>query len=235
MTTSAELPHDDVGATLMRFDAIRGHRYAEIVLVGGDAAGQQAGGIYNTVGLNDPTGTGDSCPQQIWDRVDFDKLAAEYKVLWVFKNGPRLWCLDWIEAMVGTERDFSGLHARWVMWLDVTAAMREQESFPYRPVTGQRDTRFGINAGSPAYILDDPDGDSWVMKSVSLITHPEQTYEGLPGLGDRLQLPPGWRFRHVVLDADLVLTPDNGTARITQDDLGNVYDRAGGSFSNYTP
>jgi hypothetical protein len=32
-----------------------------------------------------------------------------------------------------------------------------------------------------------------------------------------------------------VLTPDNGTARITQDDLGNVYDRAGGPFSNYKP
>ena len=73
------------------------------------------------------------------------------------------------------------------------------------------------------------------MKSVSLITHPEQTYEALTGLGDRLNLPPGWAFRAVVLEADLVLTPDNGTARITQDDLGNVYDRAGGSFSNYRP
>ena len=72
-----------------------------------------------------------------------------------------------------------------------------------------------------------------MMKSVSLITHPEQTYEGLTGLGDRLRLPLGWAFRAVVLDADLILTPDNGTARIAQDDFGNVYDRAGGPFSNY--
>jgi hypothetical protein len=98
-----------------------------------------------------------------------------------------------------------------------------------------RDTRFGIGAGSPTLILDHPYGDSWVMKSVSLITHPEQTYEGLTGLGDVLDLPPGWAFRMVVLDADLVLTPDNGTARITHDDLGNVCDPAGGPFSNYRP
>ena len=38
-----------------------------------------------------------------------------------------------------------------------------------------------------------------------------------------------------MLDADLVLIPDNGTAPIVQDDLGNAYDRAGGPFSNYRP
>jgi hypothetical protein len=102
-------------------------------------------------------------------------------------------------------------------------------------LTTRRDTRFGLDRGSTAYILDDPDGSSWVLKSVNLITQPEQTYEGLIGLADRLNLPPGWAFRAVVLDADLVLTPDNGTAQITQDDLGNVYDHAGGPFSNYRP
>jgi hypothetical protein len=39
----------------------------------------------------------------------------------------------------------------------------------------------------------------------------------------------------VTLDQDLVLTPDNGTARILQDDVGNTYDRVGGPFSNYKP
>jgi hypothetical protein len=38
-----------------------------------------------------------------------------------------------------------------------------------------------------------------------------------------------------VLDKDLVLTPDNGVAHITQDDLGNTYDRAGGTYSNFKP
>jgi hypothetical protein len=235
MTNSGQLPADDAGATLRRFDGVRGQRYGEIILFGADAAGHQVGSIYNTLGLNDPTGSGDTCPQQLWDAIDVGALTKEYEALGAMKNGPRLWCLDWIEAMTAVERDFSGIKARWVMWLDLSDDLRKQQSFAYTPVTGRRDTSFGIDAGSPACILDDPDGDAWVMKSVSLITHPEQTYEGLPGLGDRLEPPPGWQFRHVVLDADLVLTPDNGTARITQDDLGNVYDRAGGPFSNYTP
>jgi len=137
--------------------------------------------------------------------------------------------------MVGRERDFNGLKARWVMWLDVPKNMGEQERLAYSPTTGRRDTHFGINKGSPAFILDDPDGDAWVMKSVSLILDPTQTYESMTGLGARLHLPAGWSFRPVTLDQDLVLTPDNGTARILQDDVGNTYDRVGGPFSNYKP
>ena len=37
-----------------------------------------------------------------------------------------------------------------------------------------------------------------------------------------------------MLEQDLVLTPDNKPV-ITQDELGNTYDRAGGAFSNYKP
>ena len=236
MTTSGTLPADDVGATVKRRDGIRGRRYGEIILIGTDpATGRQIGSVYNTTALNDPTDTGDSCPQGLWDRVDVEVITKEYNALGTLKNGPRLWCLDWVEGMVGVVRDFGGLKAHWGMWLDVADQMRQHGSSAYTPSTGRRDTRFGIDAGSPAFVLDDPDGNSWVMKSVSLITHPEQTYEGLTGLGDRLNLPPGWTFRAVVLDSDVVLTPDNGTARITQDDLGNVYDRAGGPFSNYRP
>ena len=39
----------------------------------------------------------------------------------------------------------------------------------------------------------------------------------------------------IILEEDLVLTPDNGNAVICQDDLGNTYDRVGGPFSNYKP
>ena len=38
-----------------------------------------------------------------------------------------------------------------------------------------------------------------------------------------------------MLERDLVLTPDDGHALITQDELGNTYDRVGGAFSNYKP
>lgn len=44
------------------------------------------------------------------------------------------------------------------------------------------------------------------------------------------------RFRSVVLEQDLVLTPEkDGTAQITQDNFGNTYSRAGGPCTNVKP
>jgi hypothetical protein len=169
------------------------------------------------------------------DQVDVDALTKQYDVLGTFKNGPRLWCLDWAEVMAGKERDFMGLKARWVMWLDMPEEFRKHESAAYKTIAGKRDTQFGINKGSQAFILDDVDGNSWVMKSASLIVDPSQAYENLKDLGGRLQPPPGWKFRTMVLQQDLVLTPDSGAAHITQDELGNTYDRVGGPYSNYKP
>lgn len=236
MKLSAKLPQDDQGAQLKRFEGVRGQRYTEIILIGGHAITHHlVGGVYNTIGMNDPAGTGDTCPQDVLDKVDAEDVKARCDVLGAFKNGPRLWTLDWVEANVGGERDFSGLEARWVMWLDVPKEMRKHESVAYKPITGKRDTQLGINKGSPAFLLDDPDGESWCMKSASLILDPSQTYDSLKDLGSRLNLPPGWNFRSLILDQDLVLTPDNGAAKITQDDLGNTYDRVGGAYSNYKP
>jgi hypothetical protein len=73
------------------------------------------------------------------------------------------------------------------------------------------------------------------MKSASLIVDPHQTYQSLTDLGSRLQPAPGWKFRAVTLDQDLVLTADDGSVKITQDELGNTYDRVGGPYSNYKP
>jgi hypothetical protein len=220
----------------MRFEGVRGQRYTEIFLIGGHAITHHlVGGVYNTIGMNDPSGTGDSCPQEVLDRVEVDELKQQYDVLGAFKNGPRLWCLDWVEVMVGGERDFSGLKARWVMWLDVPKEMRAHESVAYKPLSGKRDTQLGINKGSPAFLLDDPDGNTWCMKSASLIVDPGQTYQGLKDLGSRLEPPQGWTFRAIVLEKDLILTPDGGAVKITQDELGNTYDRVGGPYSNYKP
>jgi len=234
--TTVNLPSDDAGATLTRIERARGQRYGEIILFGSDAAtGHRIGSVYNTTGLNDSTGARDSCPQELWEQIDADAITKEYDALGTLKNGPRLWCLDWLEAMIGVERDFAGLKAHWAAWLDVTDQIHRSGPATYTSMISRRDTRFGINRGSIAYILDDPDGSSWVLKSVNLVTQTGQTYEGLTELGDRLNLPPGWAFRAAALDADLVLTPDNGAAPIIQDDLGNAYDRAGGPFSNYCP
>jgi hypothetical protein len=233
---SAKLPHDDTGAKLMRFENVCGQRYTEIFLIGGHAIIHDLNaGIYNTIGLNDPNGTGDTCPQAVLDQVDVDALKEQYNILGAFKNGPRLWTLDWVEVMVAKERDFNGLKARWVMWLNVPKEMRKHESVAYKQIHGKRDTNLGINKGSRVFLLDDPSGDTYCMKSASLIVDPHQTYDSLEDLGSRLKPAPGWTFRTEVLEQDLVLTADNGAVTITQDELGNTYDRVGGPYSNYKP
>jgi hypothetical protein len=64
----------------------------------------------------------------------------------------------------------------------------------------------GINKGTRVYVLDDPDGNTFCMKSASLIEDPSQIYDRLKDLGSRLKLAPGWKFPTVVLEKDLVLT-----------------------------
>ncbi len=83
--------------------------------------------------------------------------------------------------------------------------------------------------------MDTPDGTSYVMKSASLIKDPNQKFDDLQNLGSRLKLAPGWKFRTLILEQDLVFMTDNGTTNITQDEIGNTYDRTGGLYSNFKP
>lgn len=233
MTTTAELPRDDVDAVLRRIDGVRGRRYGEVILIGTDASGHRVGSVYNTMATHEPDHGGDTWPAGVWEGIDPDVVAREHGALAAVKNGPRLWCLDWLEAMTGAERDFAGLRTGWTAWFDIAGQAGQGETPAYRAMTVRRDTRFGVDAGSTVHVLDDSDGDPWVLKSADLtaLSGPDD----LAGLGARLPLPSGWAFRTVVLDADLVLTPDDGSARILRDDLGNVYDRAGGPFSDHRP
>lgn len=231
------VPQDDVDTKVMRFDGINTNRYCEIFLIGGNATTKELkGGVYQTIGLNDPEGKGDTAPAEILDKLDVKTLAQELDLIATYKNGPRLWTLDWLEVLIGKKRNLQGLEARWVMWLDVPEHLgQSQDKMSYMPMHGKRDTHMGINKGTRVYLLDDPEGNTYCMKSASLIIDPNQTYESLKDLGSRLTPKPGWKFRTKILEKDLVFTPDNGNAIICQDDLGNTYDRVGGPFSNYKP
>ena len=50
----------------------------------------------------------------LWDKVDAEALKKQYDVLSVYKNGPRGWANDWLELLVGTQRSFDRLEARWM-------------------------------------------------------------------------------------------------------------------------
>jgi hypothetical protein len=234
----ANAPKDDAQRTEMKFDGLMGSRYTEILLVFGNAlTGNYVAGVYNTAGLNgaNPAGGGDSTPALILDKIDMKKVKEDNGALSTVKNGARLWTVDHVGVKAGKERDFQGLKARWVMWFPIPDELREGKDLSYAVMHAHRDTSMSIDKGSRAYILDDPQGNSWVMKSASLIKDPNQKFEDLKDLGSRLKLPPGWKFRSPILEQDLVFMTDDGKAMITQDEIGNTYDRVGGPYSNFKP
>jgi hypothetical protein len=232
------MPLDNAQVSEFKFDGLMGTRYTEILVVFGNAlTGSYTAGVYNTVGLNgaNPAGGGDSTPAAIVDKIDMNQVKADHGALSTVKNGPRLWTVDYVGVKTGKERDFQGLKARWVMWFPIPDEIREGKDLSYQVMHAKRDTSMGIRKGSRAYILIDPQGVSWVMKSASLIKDPNQKFEDLKDLGSRLKLPAGWTFSSPILEEDLVFMTDKGSAQITQDELGNTYDRVGGPYSNYNP
>lgn len=238
LTGCASQPKDDAQLTDLKFDNLMGSRYTEILLVFGNGLTKDfTAGVYNTLGLNgaNPAGGGDSCPAAVLDKIDMKKVQHDNGALSTVKNGPRLWTVDHIGVKAGKERDFQGLNARWVTWFAIPNEIREGKDLSYATMHVKRDTSMSIDRGSRAYILDDPQGNTWVMKSAGLIVDHNQQFDGLKDLGSRLKLPAGWKFRSPILDQSLVFTTDNGKTMITQDELGNTYDRVGGPYSNFKP
>ena len=76
------LPNDGADAKPNTFTAVRGQRYTEMFLIGGNAITKDlSANVYNTTGLNGGATTGDSCPAAILDKVDVKELKDQYHVL----------------------------------------------------------------------------------------------------------------------------------------------------------
>jgi len=229
-------PADDENLTRMEHDGIMGTRYTEFLIVWGNPLKKEfVAGVYNTVGLNHPPGSKDSTPQDKLDKVNLKEVEKEMKALSHVLNGPRLWTIDHLGVNAGKKRDFQGLEAHWVMWFPIPDEIREGKDLSYAIMPALRDTAMTIWKGSRVYILDDPEGNSFVMKSASMIKDPDQKFEDLKDLGSRLKLADGWKFRTRILDQELVFKTKDGKSFIVQDDIGNTYDRVGGPYSNYKP
>jgi hypothetical protein len=234
----AKLPDDGADAKVMRFEHLRGVRYAEVFLIGGDAVTKNLqAAFYNTTELNNSANPMDTCPQALWDKLDPETLKEQYKVLGVFKNGPCYWAMDWIELPVGADRDFDGLKARWMGKVNLPKGvdLKKKGSSAYKPTTVERKSQMGFGKGQTVFILDDPDGNAWVMQASSMIVDPNLTFDQLPTLGGKLKPAPGWKFRVQVLDQDLTIKAVDGIAHIVQDDLENTYDLCAGGLSNFKP
>ena len=101
-----------------------------------------------------------------------------------------------------SERDFDGLKARWFCEVNLPKNMNvhEKGSTAYKPTTVARKSTMGFDKGKPVFILEDPQGNPWVMQAASLIVDPSETYDSLKDLGSKLKLAPGWKFRINVID-----------------------------------
>jgi len=238
MGCSKAPPDEGANARVERTENLRGMRYGEVFLITGNPLTHNLkASVYNTMGLNNQDDPRDTCPTALWARVDAEAVKKQYNVLGVFKNGPRAWTIDWGELSVGTERDFNGLKTRWVATLKLPkdVDLNKKGSTAYHSTTVARKSQMGFDKGKPIFILDDPEGNPWVMHAYSLIVDPNLKYDSLKDLGSRLKLPPGWKFRVKVLDQDLTIRAVDGIAHILQDDLQDTYDLCTGGAASFMP
>jgi hypothetical protein len=234
-----EVLRDSDGATFRRVDGMHQTRYIEIFLAGreaktGDLVTACYNPMYTEAGI---PASRDVAPQALVEGIDFEELKAEYHLLGASLNGPKIWTPDWSEAMVGKVRDFNGIKAPWVAQLDMKKAGAVADVAPYEPMTIARDSRMGWNAGSTVMILDDAEGNAWVLKGFQLGLEPTHTYEDFIADGASYfeHLPAGWSFRVTTLEQDLIETPEGGVATIMADEFFNVYDMAMPGQMNYRP
>jgi hypothetical protein len=231
---------DGAGARPGRFDNMHRTRFIEIFLAYADAkTGKLVAECYNTMFTSSGIpASKDTAPQALVERLDFARMKTDYGVRGASLNGPKLWLPDWTEIDMGVERDFNGIKAAWVAQLqmgDNTGGVAE--STPYKPMTIARKSGLGWNKGTTVLLLDDAEGNTWVMKGFQLGLKPLHTYEQFvaAGAGSFKKLPTGWKFRIRTLDQDLIEVPVGGVATIMADEFFNVYDKTGPGMTNYRP
>lgn len=231
---------DGDGAKSIRVDGLHKVRFAEIFLAHRDAkTGKMVAECYNTSLFPSAISTSkDTAPQAWAEGLDFNKMKNEFSILGASLNGPKLWMPDWIEVQNGVTREFNGRKVPWVARLnmgDNTGGV--SESTPYKPVTIERDSGIGWNKGTTALLLDDAEGNTWIMKGFQVGLKPAYTFEQFVAAGQSQfkKLPPGWKFRVKVLDKNLNERPKGGVATIMVDEFFNVYDKTGHGMSDYKP
>ena len=194
---------------------------------------------YNTLfSSNGLPASRDTAPQAQVEGLDVARMKTEFGVVGASLNGPKLWLPDWTEVDIGVERDFNGMRAPWVAQLNMGGnAGGVSATTPYKPMSIARKSGVGWYKGTTVLLLDDAEGNTWIMKGFQLGLKPKHTYEHFTAAGAASfkKLPPGWKVRVKTLDQDLIEVPESGVATIMADEFFNVYDKTGPGMSNYKP
>jgi hypothetical protein len=231
---------DGAGARSGRFDNMHKTRFIEIFLAHSDAkTGKLVAECYNTMFTSKGIpASKDTAPQARVEGLNFDAMKKEYGVGGASLNGPKIWLPDWTEIDMGVERAFNGMSAAWVAQLNMGGNVGGvAESAPYKPMTIARKSGLGWNKGTTVLLLDDAEGNTWIMKGFQLGLKPQYSYEQFVagGASNFKKLPAGWKFRIKTLDQDYIEVPETGVATIMPDEFFNIYDKAGPGMSNYKP
>jgi hypothetical protein len=177
--------------------------------------------VYNTMGLSD-------CPADLWAKVDAASIAKEHDAKVVKLNGPRYWVLNRIvgggATAAGKIVDFGGIEMKLLAVLETKLWEGTVGDAFYTPNEVQRTTTFSYWAGNMVYELLSPEGDVYRMQSYAQIVDPTLTIADLETLGERLDLPEGWRYETRILAEDSELKA-SGLAYVINDDLLNSYQK----------
>ena len=79
--------------------------------------------------------------------------------------------------MMGKERDFNGMTAGWVAQLNLPETGGIAEGAPYKPMQIARTSKWAWTKGTKVVLLDDAEGNTWILKGFQLGLNPQQTYE----------------------------------------------------------
>lgn len=238
--TEPKFFHDGDGARTIRVENMHRVRFIEIFLAYREAkTDKMVAACYNTAFTTSGIpASKDTAPNELVAGIDFAKMKSEYGILGASLNGPKLWLPDWTEIDSGVVREFNGIKAAWVATLDMgDNAGGVSETTPYKPMSIARKSGLGYNKGTTVMLLDDAEGNTWILKGFQLGLKPTYTYEEFVAAGQSQfkQLPPGWKFRVKTLEKDLIEIPEGGVATIMADEFFNVYDKTGPGMSNYKP
>ncbi len=232
----ATLPDDGANVQSKHFENLH-MRYVELFIVGGNGiTGHLKANVYNTTFRSDYNGKV-SAPQAWAESINLDDLKKQYHALGASMNRPKQRMLDWIDIPVGTDRTFNGLTMPCAELSLTKDQVKEMGKFVYVTTTIARKSAFGCNKGTTVFLIDDADGNTWVMKGFELGLRPAHTFEQFSAdpASYFKKLPTGWKFRTKVLDQDLRLVPETGVATIMPDEMFNVYDKTGTGYSSYKP
>jgi hypothetical protein len=230
---------DSKYTTQVVFDNQRGYRYAEAFIT---CPGQPQAGIFNTTGLNiRPENSRDSIPNSIFQGYSDNAVQQNYSATSVFMEETRYWMMDRLRIFLGNNvRNLDGLDTHFGAFTNVAPSASTGSSNAYNIASVTRDSTFYFDAGQPVFILDAPNGMTFIQQSWVLSAGSFQD----PNIGSMLTLPSGWTWRTETLTNDLTINgiPENGTTnqwKVVQDGLGDSYSACwttdGQSSCNYQP